>query len=957
MGRSGDVQDVAGLLERDYELLTVTRAAREATEGKGSALLITGPAGIGKTALVRAARMIADAAGLMTLTARGTELEGDFGFGAARQLLESAVLDAPEPDELLAGPARLAALLFDAELAEAVPAVPAVPPGPDAGFAMLNALYRLTSNLARRTPLALLVDDAHLSDAASLRFFSYLAGRLENLPVMLLLASRPSAEPGNGSVRSLDLELGSEGVLHLGPLTEDAAARLVRGTLPDATDELCRACRLASGGNPFLLRELTKMLLTSPQRDIAMVHELVPESVVAAVRSRIDRLPGSARELARAAAILGDGTLLRHAAAIAGLSQTDAAAAADVLGAAGILDGGRPLAFQHPLIRGAVHGELAAGERAAGHERAARLLADEGATLERVAAHLLGSDASGSAWTSDQLRAAARESIRRGVPETAVTYLRRAHQEPPPAQTRSELLMELGEAEALTLDPRPAAEHLMAGIAASRDQPRRLQAALLLAGMLGLDDRSDEGVEVLERALAEDQDADPALRNRIEAHLVNVARFDLRTRQRTAARAAEVRRRVLTGEAAGGIELTAAAAEEAMAGESALRTAELAERAIEQLQAEGTPVADYTVYSAARCLIISDRLDDARRVLDAALDQARERGAVVSAAGALAFRCDAHYRAGALAAAELDGVASFQSTRGGWRIGMPATAAILVSTLVELGRLDEASVTIEQAGLSGVAKHATPSYPMSMLLHARGRLRLARADAAGALEDLLEMGRRQDLMGEPNPSLSDWRSLAARALLLLGRRDEALALATGEVRLARRFAAPRALGMALRVAGEIEGGERGLAQLREAVAVLTGSPAVLVRAYALTDLGAVLRDQGAGVEARETLAVALDLAHTCGASLLASRVLQELHAAGARPRRAATSGAGALTPSERRVADLATTGLSNRDIADELFVTVRTVEFHLSGAFRKLGVRSRGELESVLAADESTVSD
>jgi DNA-binding CsgD family transcriptional regulator len=954
VGRSGDVRDAVGLLERDHELLTLTRATRHAARGEGGVLLVEGAPGIGKTALLRAARAIAGNAGLRTLTARGAELERDFGFGTVRQLLESAVLGAPEPEELLAGPARLAAVLLDVELMGPEPGPPA---GPDSGFVTLNALYRLTANLAHRSPLALLVDDAHWADPASLRFLAYLAGRIEDLPIMLLVAARPPTEPGGGVVSALRVEVGDESVLHLGPLSQGAAARLVRVALPDATDELCRTCRVASGGNPFLLRELTEMLLASPQRDVATVHELIPDSVVAAVRSRIDRLAGPARDLARAVAILGDGTLLRHAAAIADLDQVDATQAADVLAAAGILDGRRPLCFQHPLIRGAVYGQLAVGPRAAGHQRAARLLTEEGAALERIAAHVLASDASGSAWACEQLRAAAREAMRRGAPDTAVTYLRRARDEPAPVEARGELLMELGEAEALTLDPRPAAEHLTAGIAASRDQPRRLRAALLLAGMLGLDDRSEEGVEVLERALADNEDADPALRARIDAHLVNVARFDLDTRRRTAGRAAAIRDRVQAGELGGAIELTAAAAEEAMAGESASRTSDLAERAIEQLRVEGTPVADYTVYTAARCLIISDRLDDAKRVLDAALEQAREHGAVVSAAGALAFRCDAQYRVGALAAAEADGRMSFESTRGGWRIGMPATAAILVNTLVERGKLDEANITIERAGLSGPPESISSSYPLSMLLNARGRLLLARGDAHAALKDLLEVGRRQDVMGEPNPSLSDWRSLAARTLFALDRRDEAQSLAADEVRLARRFGAPRALGMALRTAGLVEGGEHGRALLREAVAVLAASPATLARAHALADLGAALRGEGAGAEAREALAVALDLAHSCGADVLEARVLRELHAAGARPRRPATSGTSALTPSERRVADLATTGLSNRDIADELFVTVRTVEFHLSGAFRKLGVRSRGELEAVLEASESTLAD
>jgi DNA-binding NarL/FixJ family response regulator len=176
-------------------------------------------------------------------------------------------------------------------------------------------------------------------------------------------------------------------------------------------------------------------------------------------------------------------------------------------------------------------------------------------------------------------------------------------------------------------------------------------------------------------------------------------------------------------------------------------------------------------------------------------------------------------------------------------------------------------------------------------------------------------------------------------------------MAAEEIDLARRWGAPRALGMALRAAGLVEGGAPGTELLRDAVSVLSGSFARLEHGRALADLGeATLRAGDAGT-ARVELRQALALAHECGAAALEERVLAGLRAAGARPRRAQLSGPGALTPSERRVAEMAAGGLTNREIAERLFVTVRTVEYHLHGTYRKLGIEGRTQLARALDAD------
>jgi DNA-binding CsgD family transcriptional regulator len=167
---------------------------------------------------------------------------------------------------------------------------------------------------------------------------------------------------------------------------------------------------------------------------------------------------------------------------------------------------------------------------------------------------------------------------------------------------------------------------------------------------------------------------------------------------------------------------------------------------------------------------------------------------------------------------------------------------------------------------------------------------------------------------------------------------------------------PRAVGMALHASGLVEGGERGLELLGEAVAVLEPSPARLEYARSLTDFGAALRRANRRAAARDPLRQALDIADACGARPLAERARQELRAAGGRPRRPRMSGVEALTASERRIAGMAADGLSNPEIAQALFVTKKTVEAHLGGAYRKLGIRSRTQLPAALAKGRQTAA-
>jgi ATP/maltotriose-dependent transcriptional regulator MalT len=309
------------------------------------------------------------------------------------------------------------------------------------------------------------------------------------------------------------------------------------------------------------------------------------------------------------------------------------------------------------------------------------------------------------------------------------------------------------------------------------------------------------------------------------------------------------------------------------------------------------------------------------------------------------FRSQVHYRLGDMRKAEADARASIElALSEGWGVGIPAARAFLMDALFERGALDEAAQVLAETGLGD----EVPSIAMfDPLLASRGRLRMARGDVAAGVADVLACGERQELWSAHNPSVIPWRSMAAEGMIQLDRLDEAEALVDEELELARRTGGSRAIGMSLRVAGLIR---QDPAVLEEAVAELERGPGVMERARARISLGAMLRRKRQLRAAREHLRLGLDEADRSGALALAAVAREELLASGARPRRARVSGRDALTASELRVASLAAEGRTNREIAQSLFVTVKTVETHLGNAYRKLGVAARSELPDALGA-------
>ena len=935
------------LLEREREFDSLARIVRAARDGTSAVVWIEGEAGIGKTALVSAARELASGAGMAALSARGGDLESEFAWGVVRQLFDATVARAPARDRagLLAGAAALALPALGIEARE----------GPaDASHATLHGLYWLTINLAERQPLLLAVDDAHWADSPSLRFLAHLLPRIAELPIMLLLASRPpSAERGPGA--ELLTRIAAEPTLRtLRPsaLSESASVTLVREQLAgDASDDVCLACHELSGGNPFLLRTLIAELDDEDggagRVTAEHVRRMTPAAVSASVLPRLARLPDGALALARAVAILGTTAPLHTARLLAGLGVDEAAACAAAAIRAGILTEDEPLAFVHPLVRAAVYGDLSGPERSRWHHRAARLIADEKAPPDRIAPHLVQSIASGDRWTVDQLRRGAADAWARGAPDVAADYLRRALGESVADAARGEVLFELGQVE-LVQDPALALADLSEAVALVGDRHRRASVALDLGNALTLVGRLADAIPVLGRGIAElDGDGPSELRASLETAQLGAARWEASAQGLRRQLVEGIRKRAAAGERLDPRLHSQLAIEDAAQGKDRVAAVQHARAALAVAEPP-TGGATSAIPEAMLVLVFADLADEARSAIEEWLATARARAwPLAIALGATAATIGCLYR-GAIS----DALASARgAVTPGTEIRLaPVSIAFLLEALSERGEIVAARAELEQRGLAGELPYAWATTP---LLLARGRLRAATGDHAAAVVDLLAAGERSEAWGVRNPAMHPWRSSAAVSLAQVGERERAIRLVDEEIELARRWGTPRAIGVALRAAGVVHGGQPGLALLREAATVLEPSSAPLEHARALTDLGAALRRAGLRAEARDQLRAGLDLAHHLGGIAVASRARDELAIAGARPRRDALRGRDALTPSELRVAQLASSGRTNREIAQELFVTLRTVEAHLTSGYGKLGIASRQQLAAALEKSAS----
>jgi DNA-binding CsgD family transcriptional regulator len=381
---------------------------------------------------------------------------------------------------------------------------------------------------------------------------------------------------------------------------------------------------------------------------------------------------------------------------------------------------------------------------------------------------------------------------------------------------------------------------------------------------------------------------------------------------------------------------------EAFSGGTADRSAELA---LASLEGGDLIQADNALMSIAalRPLVMADR-EEAVEAWEQALAQAHRRGSVFELAGLNLWTGYAQYFRGDLAHAETSLRTAWDEMEI-WGFGPNAQlygAGFLGLALNARGKLTEARTFVDHPPHPGDnttdgARIWHHSHTALLLAEGHWEATLAAADECERLFGAVS-----------NPSDTHWRSLKAYALHRLGRDGEAEVVAQEELEMARAWGAPGSIGRAMRTLGRTRG-EAGIPLIEEAIAILEHTPARLEHARTVAALGTALRRFGRPTDAREPLRRALDLAHQCSADLLVEEIRGELQAVGVRPRTDVAAGIESLTPSERRVVDLAHAGGTNRHIAQELFVTPKTVEVHLSNAYRKLGIRGRRDLSRALS--------
>ena len=916
----------AVLVERAAELDVLKRAVAGVAGGTGGVVVLEAAAGLGKTALLdHAAGLAGDAGHLVRHAAPGPD-ERQFAFGVVRTLLEAPLrnLPASERAAILTGAAAPAgALLLDG----------AGTPGADGVTGVAHAVLWLCAALARVEPLVLIVDDAQWSDRSSLQVLSYLAGRAGDLPLLILLAARPGDPRAANDLLALLGGARPATTLHLEPLTSMGAIRLIRTLAPEASVHVCSEWHEATAGNPWLLGELARIVQGNGQ---VAVDAGPTEAARAVVRRRLAELQPRDRAVAAARAVIGDGAPPHAIAQVAAVAVAELSPAHDALTAAGLLRPDRD-GIAHELIASAIRDDLAPAERERLHRASARALIELGATSEAVARHLLRCRPHGDAEVSDWLERAGEDAVERGAPATAVTYLERALEEGTPVASRGRLLASLAAAafDAGASDPRTQLRdalsetpgragrlHLLIRLAAQdvvfggdpdnlrllthaladprtgREDRVRVQAALL-DELVALPERH---VERARRAAAIDLDAtgDPVLRRTVLAH-----RAWLATELGTA-----------------DAETCAAMALDALYGGFLLREARCR--------------AAYHLCIAV--LVATDHAQDAHRAIAALRDEALARGSMPLRAAAATYAAELSLRTGRVGEAETQAREALELAGGIASVFAERAGRVLVAAVVERGAFGEARELLGACGAGG--------------LHAHAQLALGEGDFEQAHACARDAGARDEQRGRPNPACAGWRSIAALSLAHLGRREQAVLLADGELALAEQFRAPVPIARAMvaRAVSEPDDATR-VSICRRALASLEASRACgeLESVRLRLELGSTLARVGRRIEARELLRPALADADAIGASQLAERARRELVATGLRPRRAALEGASALTPRQRQIVELAAAGKGNRAIAEQLFLSIKTVETHLAAGYRKLGVSTRLDLRAAVA--------
>ncbi|MEU7640694.1 AAA family ATPase [Streptomyces sp. NPDC039016] len=944
--RSLDPDIGSALAGRADVVRELNRSAHHACSGRACSAVVTGPTGIGKSALLSA--FLGEDARRHATVLRGTCEEGasDAAFSGLRTLFGPTAQGAPrEGATRHALPTLALPALAPGALAGEPPHAPAVQHA-------FHDLHRRTADTLSRGPLVLALDDVHHCDELSLRWLEFLLRRSDGLPLFIVLTQQSEAAltrrgPAYHALADLAAYHRTT-TLRLGPLTEPDVAEIVKDFFPVPADPVfVTRARAATGGNPRLLGRLLRELRAEGAGPGVGGADRIAETggrVLARwARELLDRQPSWVGEVARAVAVLGE----RGADHVGPLAAVPADLVEDVLTVlreAGLAPGGGALA--DGALRAAALAPLDTRALSDLRARAALLLSDAGRPAEEVAEHLLPLPSICEPWMPGVLLEAAAHAEERGALGIAARYLYRVLEaDPDSVEVRVRLARALAET-----DPPEAVALLREALAPSVDVRTRARIAAQF-GLTGLAAREcsvalgilEDVLDALDAELGPDPvPADRELRTLVESVFLIVGSHGRSTFAATRKRAAAMT--VPEGDTPAQCEkLAAMAVLTALDGQPPEPAVQVALRATSSPQLR---LKSWTLINSAFVLGLADRTEEALHALDRVLRHGRENSAVWTYALALSTRSTLQHSLGALPDALADARTAVQisgAERWGDTMALPRLA--LAGVLVDRG--EAASAERLLAGTEPVwCEQYVWTYHRYLMAY--GRARHALGDAEGALELFRECGRALEEAEVRHPAYLPWWVEAACVLAELGRVEEAQEPAAHGTWLARQWGTPRVLGLAALARGVATPGEEGVELLGEAVRELSASPARVEHARAELVLGKALLVNGDRRTAREHLRTAAGLAQRCGALALGQDARGALVAAGGRMRKMTTSPLDLLTSMERTVASLAAGGAGNRSIAQSLYVSVRTVEMHLTSVYRKLGIAERAQLAEVL---------
>ncbi|MGC5342865.1 AAA family ATPase [Streptomyces sp. DT171] len=909
------------LIERESEVAALRVALDECLSGRTRIALVEGAAGCGKSELVDTVTEWAEDAGALVLQAFGSLAEKELPLGVMRQLAH----DAP-PGSL-----------------------PEVSAAPD-GQPQVRAMREFRSALAKlstTTPVMLSIDDLHHADDASLRYLQHLVRHSRTTSMLLLLAG-PLHHAGQDAAFGTEL-LRSRNVqrIRLRPLSREGTAGFVTDVpQPAPPAELADELHAISGGNPLLLRALLEEYRSvQPGRGDAGHLLPEPEEIFGqAVLTCLRRSGPHAPELGAVLAVLGDSYTPERAGRLLGQPAFATAQSVASLAASGILDGHR---FRHPSAESAVLDRASSTTLAGLHLRTAEFLYAEGESVTEVAGHLLsvaqhGGCLSGTPWAAGILSKAGERLVLDNDATRATTLLELAHELSEDEQQRAAIKTRLA---AITwrVDPATAENHLSVPLEVLRSGRLPSERMAPLAALLTGQGRIAEAAEVRARLLSVDRESD----------LDGFARTGAGVGTGTSVGTGAVRDAVASepplpaGEEPVGCDAWPLPETES---ETETATAERFLRAVVLADATLEPI-----IRALRVLVHSRRPERAALCCRELIAEAERQGAPTWQALFSSKLAEVLLRLGDLHPAEEyanRALAYLPDRCGSAFAGGPTAVAIRVRTLMG----DHATVArlLQQPLSDNLFRSVHGLY----YLRARGLYLMATHQLEAALADLREASRLARRWGVDRPAMLPWRTDTAEVLIRLG--EPARAERLVEQQLATPDAQrPWVRGISLRLRAETADPRQQLSLLNQAVDELARSGDRVEQARALADLGRALRTLGEPARADLMTRRALILARESGAEAMCAEIAPELGpedgASGYTVHSSFRSDVDTkLSDSERRVATLAASGYTNREISLRLHITVSTVEQHLTRVYRKLNITRRQDLPFDLQLTVST---